>query len=164
MCALENVAAVPGFLRSVRTIIREGGGEYVGIQRGVWQAGSPDLVLFNDPLTGTTLALAASATLVTVRHVRAKIAESRSTFAAVRESRAHRESRRSDPPTEVLWSRGTKCANQPAFLVCLPRGSGSGLKRTTGDSPDVAPLASPKGQIPAPARIRIAGHGMELKM
>lgn len=106
MCALENVAAVPGVLRSVRTIIREGGGEYVGIQRGVWQAGSPDLVLFNDPLTGTTLALAASAALVSVWHVRAKIAESRSTFAAMRKKGAYRESRQGDPPWNSSWGRG----------------------------------------------------------
>lgn len=45
-------------------------------------------------------------------------------------------------------------------LVCLPRGSGSGLKRTTGDSPDIAPIASPKGQIPTPTSTRITGHDM----
>ena len=93
MCALENIAAVPGFLRSVRAIIRERGGKYVGIQRRAWQAGSPDLVLFNDPQTGTTLALAASAAIVTVQHVRAKLTESRSTFAAMRKSGAYKESR-----------------------------------------------------------------------
>ena len=114
MCAFQKVATAPGFLRSLGNIIREGGGEYVGIQRGVQLAGSPDLVLFNDPLTGTTLALAASAMLATVPRVRAKIAESRSTFAAVKESRAYRESRRSDLPTEGLWSRGAIRANQPA--------------------------------------------------
>ncbi len=86
----------------------------MGIQRGVPQAGSPDLVLFNDPLTGTTLTLIASAAFVTVERVRAKIAKSRSMFAAVRENRAHRESRRSDLPTEGSWSGGAMRANQPA--------------------------------------------------
>ncbi len=49
-------------------------------------------------------------------------------------------------------------------LVRPPQDSGSGLKRTTGDSPDIVPIASPKGQIQGPARMRIAGHGMELKI
>ncbi len=114
MCAFENVAAASELPRSVKTIIREGGGEYVGIQRGVWQAGSPDLVLFNDPLTGTTLALAASAAFVTVQCVRTKIAESRLVFAAMRESGAYRESRQGDLPWNSSWSRGALCANQPA--------------------------------------------------
>jgi hypothetical protein len=111
MWALENVAVVPGFLRSLGNIVREGGGVYVGIQRGVWQAGSLDLVSFNDPLTGTTLALAATAVIVTVPGVQAKIAESRSTFTAMRDSRAYRESPRSDLPTEGLRGRGAMCAN-----------------------------------------------------
>ena len=113
MCALANVAAIPGFLRSVRTIIREGGGEYVGIQRGVWQAGNPNLVLFNYPMTGTTLALAA---IVTAQRVRAKIADSRAMFVAMRKSGAYRKSRQGDLPWKGLWSRGrgALCANQPA--------------------------------------------------
>ena len=116
MCILGNLAAAPPPPRSMKSIIREGGGEYVGIQRGVWQAGSPDLVLFNDPLTGTTLALAASAAIVTAQRVRAKIAESRSMFVATRKSGAYRESRQGDLPWNSSWSsgRGALCANQPA--------------------------------------------------
>lgn len=116
MCPLGNLAAAPPPLRPMKSIISEGGGEYVGIQGGVWQAGSPDLVLFNDPLTGTTLALAASAAIVTAQRVRAKIAESRSMFVAMRESGASRESRQGDLPWNSSWSRGrgALCANQPA--------------------------------------------------
>ncbi len=114
MCAFENAAAAPALPRSMITIIHEGGGEYVGIQHGVWQAGSPDLVLFNDPLTGTTLALVASAAFVTVQRVRAKIAESRSAFATMRESGEYRESRQRDLPWEGSWSRGAMYADQRA--------------------------------------------------
>ncbi len=114
MSAFENVAAAPALPRSMKSIIREGGGEYVGIQHGVWQVGSPDLVLFNDPLTGTTLALVAGAAFVTVQRVRAKIAGSRSAFAAMRESGAYRESRQRDLRWEGSWSRGAMYANQRA--------------------------------------------------
>jgi len=97
----------------VKSIISEGGGEYVGIQRGVPQAGSPDLVLFNDPLTGTTLTLIASAAFVTVERVRAKLAESRSMFAAMRKSKAYGESRQRDLPWEGSWSGEAMYANHP---------------------------------------------------
>ena len=113
MCALGNLAAALPLPRSVKSIISEGGGEYVGIQRGVPQAGSPDLVLFNDPLTGTTLTLIASAAFVTVEHVRAKLAESRSMFAAMRKSEAYGESRQRELPWEGSWSREAMYANHP---------------------------------------------------
>ena len=86
MFALDNSAVATQTLsRSMEISVREGGGEYVGIQRGVPQAGSPDLVLFNDPLTGTTLALVASEAVVTMHRVRTKIAHSRMAFAAMRQ-------------------------------------------------------------------------------
>ena len=67
--------------------IHAGGGEYLGIQPGLPQAGVPDLVLFNDPLTGTTLALIVNAMPVTVRRVRRKIARSRFAYAAFKRGR-----------------------------------------------------------------------------
>jgi hypothetical protein len=57
-----------------------GGGEYRGIQRGSRQKGIPDLILFNDPLTGTTLALVANGRHITAQNVRAKIDRSRARF------------------------------------------------------------------------------------
>ena len=56
------------------------GGEYRGIQRGAGQMGIPDLILFNDPITGTTLALVANTNGVTAQHVQAKIKRSRVLF------------------------------------------------------------------------------------
>ena len=61
--------------------VTAGGGEYRGVQRGSQQKGIPDLILFNDPLTGTTLALVANAKLITPQIVRAKIGRSRADFA-----------------------------------------------------------------------------------
>lgn len=40
-------------LHYFKTVVKNGGGEYVGIQEGL----TFDLVLFNSPKTGTTLAL-----------------------------------------------------------------------------------------------------------
>lgn len=60
--------------------IRAGGGQYVGVQRGSREKGIPDLVLFNDPLTHTTLAFRAGGG-ITEQTVRAKIAHSRTGFA-----------------------------------------------------------------------------------
>lgn len=57
-----------------------GGGEYRGIQRGSRHMGIPDLVLFNDPITGTTLALVANTNGITAQHIQAKIKRSRSLF------------------------------------------------------------------------------------
>ncbi len=114
MCAFENITAAPELPRSVKKIIREGGGEYVSIQRGVWQAGSPDFALFNHPLTGTTLAVAASAAFVTVQRDRSKIAESRSVFVAMRETAAYRKNRQDDLRWNSSRSRRAVCANHPA--------------------------------------------------
>lgn len=61
-------------------VITAGGGAYKGIQRGCSRTGIPDLVLFNDPLTGTTLALVANKKRITVYRVRAKIERSRDKF------------------------------------------------------------------------------------
>lgn len=65
----------------IEVAVTAGGGEYRGVQRGSQQKGIPDLILFNDPLTGTTLALVANATLITPQMVRAKIGRSRADFA-----------------------------------------------------------------------------------
>lgn len=61
-----------------------GGGEYCGIQRGSRQKDIPDLILFNDPLTGTTLALIADEAPITAQSVHAKITYSRAGFAGGR--------------------------------------------------------------------------------
>lgn len=66
------------------TAIREAGGEFVGVQPGVPRAGNPDLFLFNDPMTGTTLAMAANEHHITVHRVRTKLEHSRHRFAEMR--------------------------------------------------------------------------------
>ncbi len=81
MTDLDTIAvALPPVLRLAEGAVLEGGGEYVGIQLGSRHMGIPDMVLFNDPITRTTLALVVSTTPVTARHVRAKIARSRIAF------------------------------------------------------------------------------------
>jgi hypothetical protein len=67
------------FQESAKEIVTAGGGEYKGIQRGTLQ--TPDLILFNDPVTGTTLALAADRRQITVARIQAKIARSRARIA-----------------------------------------------------------------------------------
>jgi hypothetical protein len=64
----------------IEEVVVAGGGEYRGIQRGSRQKGIPDLILFNDPLTGTTLAVVANARHITAQSVRAKIDGSRAGF------------------------------------------------------------------------------------
>ncbi len=71
-------------LQLAKTAICAAGGQFVGVQRGVPRAGSPDLILFNDPTTGTTLALAVNNKHITVQRVRAKIEHSRHRFAKAR--------------------------------------------------------------------------------
>ena len=77
----------PSVPRSAVVAIHAGGGEYLGIQSGLPQTGVPDLVLFNDPLTGTTLALIVNAMPITARRVRTKIARSRFAYAAFKRGR-----------------------------------------------------------------------------
>lgn len=67
--------------QSTEEAVIRGGGEYRGIQRGSHQRGVPDLVLFNDPITGTTLALVLKAQPITARAIRSKISRSRAVFA-----------------------------------------------------------------------------------
>lgn len=76
--SLQTTVDIP-YLAAIA--VRRGGGQYVGIQRGLGTADVPDLVLFNDPQTGSTLALAISQ--VSPWRVRAKIQDSRFRFAAV---------------------------------------------------------------------------------
>lgn len=67
---------------NIQEAVIAGGGKYQGIQRGSRQRGIPDMVLFNDPLTGTTLALIVNGGRpITAQRIRAKIASSRATFA-----------------------------------------------------------------------------------
>ena len=74
-------------LQLAKATICEAGGQFVGVQRGVPRPGSPDLVLFNDPMTGTTLALAVNNKHITVQRVQAKIEHSRHRFAEARRGR-----------------------------------------------------------------------------
>ena len=60
--------------------VEEGGGEYRGVQPGSTAKDLPDLVLFDDPATHTTLALPIGNTPITAAAVRKKIARSRSRF------------------------------------------------------------------------------------
>jgi hypothetical protein len=101
MSGHDNFAdAAPPALRLAEGAVLDGGGEYVGIQRGSRHKGIPDMVLFNDPMTRTTLALVVSATPVTAQQVRAKIAHSRFVFARVRKSRG-RDKDFSVPPAQI---------------------------------------------------------------
>ena len=76
--------ASPPPLRVAEGAVLDGGGEYVGIQRGSQHKGIPDMVLFNDPLTRTTLALVLSAMPISAQQVRAKITHSRFVFTGVK--------------------------------------------------------------------------------
>ena len=74
------------FPNRLKRAVLAGGGEFVGIQQGIYP--SPDLLLFNSPTTGSTLAIPLTdAVLVTFSDsefstaVRAKIVESDATFA-----------------------------------------------------------------------------------
>jgi hypothetical protein len=71
----------------IATIVIAGGGQYRGIQRGSHERGIPDLILFNDPLTGTTLALVANDEPITALRVRARIRRSRVDFQMCRDNR-----------------------------------------------------------------------------
>ena len=70
----------------LRRAVLAGGGEFVGIQQGLGPA--PDLLLFNSPTTGSTLAIPITDLLLVTfsdsefsTRVREKIAESDKTFA-----------------------------------------------------------------------------------
>ena len=86
----ETVPRVPGdetlvrlrvCLEQTKEAVTHGGGEYRGIQRGSDRKGIPDLVLFNDPITGTTLALILEEEPITPRVIRPKLGRSRAMFA-----------------------------------------------------------------------------------
>ena len=65
---------------SAHESVKQGGGTYRGIQYGSPKRGMPDLVLFDDPVTKTTLALALDGSPVCPEAVRNKIMESRQVF------------------------------------------------------------------------------------
>ena len=81
-CNLSNVPAVASSESLARLAVKEGGGQWVGIQE---YEGMPyDLVLFNSPGTGSTLALKTSET--TADSVRRRIEESDAAFNVCRNS------------------------------------------------------------------------------
>lgn len=63
--------------------ITQGGGIYRGIQYGSRERGLPDLVLFDDPVTKTTLALPLDGSPVCPKAVRRRIKDSRKVFHVV---------------------------------------------------------------------------------
>ncbi|HLH36357.1 MAG TPA: hypothetical protein VKX41_16925 [Alloacidobacterium sp.] len=71
-------------LQLAKAAICKPGGQFVGVQRGVPRTGNPNLVLFNDPMTGTTLPLAVNNKHFTVQRVQAKIEHSRHRLAESR--------------------------------------------------------------------------------
>ena len=129
-------------MQLAKTAIREAGGEFVGVQHGVPRAGNPDLVLFNDPMTGTTLALAVNDRRITAQRVQAKIECSRYRFAAMRARSGNL--RQSAPPNDLRSRQGS--LNEPPRLS--HQSSGSGERRTTGVSATIAPIASTEYQVP----------------
>lgn len=65
---------------SCQQAVMEGGGEYRGVQQGSPVEDTPDLILFDDPATHTTLSLPLGVEPITASAVRKKIARSRSFF------------------------------------------------------------------------------------
>jgi uncharacterized protein (DUF302 family) len=72
---------------SAHESVKQGGGTYRGIQYGSPERGMPDLVLFDDPVTKTTLALALDGSPVCPEAVRSKIKDSRQVFHEARVAR-----------------------------------------------------------------------------
>lgn len=72
---------------SVHDAVNQGGGIYRGIQYGSPERGMPDLVLFDDPVTKTTLALAFGGSPVCPEAVTTKIKNSRKVFQAAQAAR-----------------------------------------------------------------------------
>ena len=77
---------INSFPNRLKRAVLAGGGEYVGLQQGIHP--SPDLLLFNSPTTGSTLAIPITDLLLVTfsdsefsTAVRTKIAESDKTFA-----------------------------------------------------------------------------------
>lgn len=71
----------------LQRVVADGGGEYCGVQIGSRHLGIPDLILFNDPVTCTTLALIINEERITAQTVRERIARSRATYC--RRARSH---------------------------------------------------------------------------
>lgn len=65
---------------SAHEAIAQGGGIYRGIQYGSRERALPDLVLFDDPVTKTTLALPLNDTSVCPEAVKRRIRDSRKVF------------------------------------------------------------------------------------
>ncbi len=113
MADIDNMAEVASpALRPAEGAVLEGGGKYVGIQIGSRHKGIPDLVLFNDPLTRTTLALIVGATPITAQRVQAKIAQSRMVFAEAGRRGDGRRYQRRFASQQDLWSRKAECEKQ----------------------------------------------------
>ena len=68
------------YFDDIRQMVLEGGGQYVGIHKGTCNGKriSPDLVLFNSPQTGSTLALPISK--LSANAVRQHISKSNARF------------------------------------------------------------------------------------
>ena len=64
----------------IQEAVKRGGGTYRGIQYGSPERGVPDLFLFDDPVTKTTLALTLDGSSVCSKRVKRKISESRKVF------------------------------------------------------------------------------------
>jgi len=153
-------------LQLAMAAIDAGGGEYVGIQRGVPQTAMPDLILFNDPLTHTTLALAVNEGPITAQSVQAKIALSRHVFRQMKKGNGRTSLGLEAQQGEEIWSRRDVLFEAARSTQ---KGSGSDGRKTTGVPPIlIAPIASPEDQIPTsacfmalrpPQRVSIARRG-----
>ena len=108
-----NSYATMQILQTAEAAIRDGGGEYVGVQPGVRHTRMPDLVLFNDPLTGTTLALAVNETSITAQKVRTKITLSRQAFRAMQKTVDSRRNLGQEAQSEGMRSKRSqdRCAS-----------------------------------------------------
>ena len=76
-CTQSNVPDVASSESLARLAVKDGGGVWVGIQEC---EGLPSLILFNSPVTGSTLALKTSE--LTADNVRRRIEESDAAFKA----------------------------------------------------------------------------------
>lgn len=91
----------------VHDVVKQGGGIYRGIQYGSPERGMPDLVLFDDPVTKTTLALAFDGSPVCPEAVATKISSSRKVFQeaqAAREGTTLPDRSWDDAGTRISWA------------------------------------------------------------
>jgi hypothetical protein len=136
--------------------IRQGGGIPAGVMKSVPKLGLPELTLFHDPQTGTTLALQSDT--VTPELVRQHIMESRSKYAAgnkpkvAEETNEETEENRNDiRPNGAVRAGGQE--NVPAAEGGHTEATGQTGKRISSETPENPKLAIESQPIAAEAKL-----------